>query len=133
MDGKATSDRYKNWFDHYVAPKYNGVLDGNTCYLFRCAMLHQGRMQHPASLYSRIFFVDPGLTGLILHRNVASTPTGTALNIDVRIFCEDVVSAAETWLLQARQLPQVAANLAMSVTHYPNGLPPFINRIPVIA
>ena len=132
-DGTATPDRYKDWFDQHVAPKHNGVLDGNTCWQFRCSMLHQGRaQQHPARRYSRIFFVEPGATSAIFHRLTFSTPTGTAIQIDVKLFCEEMVSAVEEWLLKARQLSQVAANLSKSVTRHPTGLPPFINNLPVI-
>jgi hypothetical protein len=117
-DGTATSDRYKDWFDQHVASKYKGVLDGKTCWQFRCSMLHQGSTQHSASRYSRIFFVEPGASSLIFNKIVFSTPAGTALNIDVTLFCENMVSGVEAWLLKARQLPQVATNLSKSVTRH---------------
>jgi hypothetical protein len=123
-DGRANDDRYKDWFDCHVGPKYNGLLDGDTCYLFRCAMLHQGRMQHPGSRWKIVFF-DPAASAT-LHRNILYTQAGDILNIDVKIFCEDVASAAEMWLSNVRQLPRVAANLEKSVKRYRNGLQPFI-------
>ena len=132
VDAVARDHQSKGWFDQHVAPKYNGVLDGNTCYQFRCSMLHQSRTQHPTSRYSRIFFVEPGGSNVTFSNNTFSTPAGTALNIDATSFCESMVSAMETWLLQARQLPQVAANLSTSVTRYPNGLSLFIVGFPVI-
>ena len=59
-NGKATPARYKAWFDRHGAPKCNAVLDGNTCYLFRCSMLHQDTTQEPVTQYLRVLFVEPG-------------------------------------------------------------------------
>jgi hypothetical protein len=75
-------------------------------------MLHQGRTQHPQGRYSRIIFIEPGAGGMIAHNNILND----ALNIDVRIFCEDLCSAVEAWLPAAQQLPQFQVNLANFVT-----------------
>jgi hypothetical protein len=128
-DGLATGARYQAWFDCHVAPKYSGFLSGADCYLFRCSLLHQGRTQHPRGTYSRILFVEPGVSGMILHNNILND----ALNIDVRIFCEDLVAAVESWLPMARTLPQFIANLSHFVTRHANGLPPYIVGVPVVA
>lgn len=128
-DGLAKGPRYEAWFDRYLAPRYHGFLTGSDCYLFRCSLLHQGRTQHPKGTYSRILFVEPDGSGLVLHNNVLND----ALNIDVRIFCEDLVTAVETWLPQARKLPYFAHNLSQFVRRYPNGLPPYIVGVPVVA
>jgi len=125
VDAVARDHQSKGWFDQHVAPKYNGVLDGNTCYQFRCSMLSPADIRG-SSLLNR------GASNVTFSNNTFSTPAGTALNIDATSFCESMVSAMETWLLQARQLPQVAANLSTSVTRYPNGLSPFIVGFPVI-
>ena len=125
VDAVARDHQSKGWFDQHVAPKYNGVLDGNTCYQFRCSMLPPADIRG-SSLLNR------GASNVTFSNNTFSAPAGTALNIDATSFCESMVSAMETWLLQARQLPQVAANLSTSVTRYPNGLSPFIVGFPVI-
>ena len=65
--------KYVAWFDDNVAPSYGGTLDGDTCYRFRCSMLHQGRT--PASgkaKYARVVFVEPGATHDVLHNNVVN-------------------------------------------------------------
>jgi prepilin-type processing-associated H-X9-DG protein len=44
-DGEAKGSRYIAWFDGHVAHAATGgtpVLDGQTCYRFRCSFLHQG-------------------------------------------------------------------------------------------
>jgi hypothetical protein len=127
-DGLATGATYETWFDQHVAPRYRGFLTGADCYLFRCSFLHQGRTQHPKGTYSRILFLEPGTSG-VMHNNIIND----ALNIDVRIFCEDLVSAVEAWLPQATKLPHFANNLSAFVTRHPGGLPPYITGIPVIA
>ena len=127
-DGQATRARYAAWFDKHVAPAYGGTLDGDACYRFRCSMLHQGRTQHPKAKYARLVFIEPGARGHVLHNNVVND----ALNIDVRVFCEDVVHAAELWLPSAINQPQVASNMDAFVRRYPDGLPPYILGVPVI-
>ncbi len=126
-DGLSTGARYAAWFDQYVAPTYHGTLDGQTCYQFRCSMLHQGSTQHPKSQYHRIIFLEP-TGGMILHNNVMND----VLNIDVRVFCEDIVAAAESWLPAAQKSPYYQTNLMKFVTRHPNGLAPYIVGVPVI-
>jgi hypothetical protein len=94
-------------------------------------MLHQDITQEPVSQYSRILFVEPG-TSSSFNNLTFRTPVGNALTIDVKLFCEDMVSAVQTWLPKACQLPQVAANLSKSATRHPAGLRPFIVGVPVI-
>ena len=120
-DGLSTQARYVAWFDQHVAPKYTfsgrTTLTGQDAYFFRCSMLHQGRMQHPRGTYSRILFVEPSSTGNVFHNNVLND----ALNIDVRIFTEDIVSAVEQWLPTAGTAPRFRQNYAAFATRYPQG------------
>src|SRR5699024_6261516 len=46
----------------------------------------KGSTQHPRGRHSRIIFVEPGQSGIVLHNNIMND----ALNIDVHIFCEDI-------------------------------------------
>ncbi len=81
-NGEASGDKYKTWFDKYIAPKYNNFLNGEDCYYFRCSLLHQGSSQHNKSNYERVLFVEPSTTTNIFHNNIMNN----ALNIDVKIF-----------------------------------------------
>ena len=126
-DGIATGTRYADWFDRNLGPLYRGFLSGRDCYLFRCSLLHQGRARPQGGNYSRILFLEPG--PMIVHRVVIND----ALNIDVKSFCNDIASAVEAWLPQASTQPHFAANMANFVTRYPNGLPPYIIGVPVVA
>lgn len=132
QDGKASGARYKDWFDRWVAPKYSILgsisLTGDVCYYYRCSALHQGRATHPQMPYSRIIFLEPN-PRYTLHNNILND----ALNIDLATFCEDVISGCEAWLDSVAADPTVQANMASVMQRYPQGLPPYIAGIPVIA
>lgn len=129
-DGLATREKYEAWFDRYVAPACFGVITGEDCYRFRCAMLHQGSSQHPAGRYSRVIFVEPQAAGgNILHCNILND----ALNIDVRVFCLDILRGAFTWLDEVEQTQRYQRNYGRFMRRYPQGLPPYIVGVPVIS
>ena len=122
QDGTTNGKKYRAWFDCWVAPKYSFFggtsLTGDVCYYYRCAALHQGRATHPKMQYRRIIFVEPGNHGITMHNNVMDD----ALNIDVRIFCEDVISSCEAWLVSVAANPTVQQNLVSSMQRYPQGV-----------
>lgn len=132
-NGQATKSKYIAWFDKYVAPKYfacgQATLTGEACYFYRCAVLHQGRAQHPKLGFSRILFVEPSATTNVFHNNVLND----ALNIDVSIFCSDVLSGANEWLQAVEELPNYQKNFPLFMQRYPTGLSPYIVGVPVIA
>lgn len=127
-DGKATSKKYNKWFDEYVAPKYRGSLTGEDCYRFRCSLLHQGSSQHPKSTYSRVLFVEPTATTNVFHNNVMND----ALNIDVRIFCNDMIEGAKEWLQKVEKTDLYKENYNKFMKRHPRGLKPYIVDVPVI-
>jgi hypothetical protein len=133
-DGRTTGALYKAWFDAHVGPKYvmgpdrQPSMTGEDCYGLRCALLHQGRLQPHQGGYQRVLFIEPH-GGITLHNNVMND----VLNIDVPTFANDMVSAAETWLVDAEKTSAYQANYSKFMQRYPDGLPPFIVGIPVIA
>ncbi len=131
-DGLSKRARFVKWFEKYVAPAYTAygqrTLTGEVCYAYRCAVLHQGRAQHPNLGFSRILFVEPGATTNVFHNNVLNG----ALNIDVSIFCTDVLKGVEAWLLVAEQSPNYKKNYPLFMQRHPEGLAPFVLGIPVI-
>lgn len=132
-DGEARADRYRDWYDLHLAPRYTFgtrvVLSAEDCYYFRCSMLHQGSTQHSKGQYERVLFIEPDATTTVVH---ASTADG-ALIIDVRIFCSDIVEAATQWLDGARHSENVKTNLTKLIRRYPEGLPPYITGVTVIS
>jgi len=127
-NGEASGDKYKTWFDKYIAPKYN-FLNGEDCYYFRCSLLHQGSSQHNKSNYERVLFVEPSTTTNIFHNNIMDN----ALNIDVKIFCNDLIGGAEKWLEENENTDLYKKNYDKFMRRYPNGLPPYIRGVPVIS
>lgn len=128
IDGNATPKKYKKWFDEYVAPKYRGFLTGEDCYRFRCSLLHQGSSQHPKGTYSRVLFVEPTATAMVCHNNVMND----ALNIDIRIFCNDMIEGARRWLQKVEKTDLYKENYNKFMKRHPNGLAPYIVGVPVI-
>lgn len=130
INGEASGDKYKKWFNDYVAQKYIDNFDGEDCYYFRCSLLHQGSSQHRKSKYKRVIFVEPTLSnGNIFHNNILED----ALNIDVKIFCEDIINGVEAWLVKNENLDNYNKNNNKYMKRHPNGLSPYIVGIPVIS
>ena len=128
-NGEASAEKYKVWFNEYIAPKYNNFLNGENCYYFRCSLLHQGSSQHNKSSYKRVLFIEPSATTNILHNNIMND----ALNIDVKIFCNDLVNGAEKWLDENENTDLYKKNYDKFMRRYPNGLPPYIVGVSVIS
>jgi hypothetical protein len=126
-DGTTTGAQYAAWFDANVAAKYGGHLSGETCYQFRCSLLHQGTTQHPKSTYSRIIFVEPNPRHRF-HNIVISD----ALNLDIPQFCLDIVASARTWIPANENTLAYRRNYPKFIQRFPTGIPPYIVGTPVI-
>ena len=113
----------------YVGARYSQFFNGEDCYRFRCSFLHQGSSQRSDARYSRILFVEPTATTNIYHCNILND----ALNIDVRIFCLDIVEGAKEWLDEVEETERFRVNYSKFMRRYPNGLPPYIGGVPVIS
>ncbi len=131
-DGRATRSRYVEWFDRFVAPRYEvrgeSWLTGEDAYGLRCAMLHQGRLRPHIGRYSRVIFLEPGPGGPMMHNNVIND----VLNIDVGTFVRDVLDGARAWLDEAEGTPRYVENYRSSMQRHADGLSPFIVGVPVI-
>lgn len=127
-NGQADSKKYKDWFNQYVASKYNGRLSGDDCYYFRCSLLHQGSSQHDKSNYSRIIFLEP-TSNRIFHNNIVRD----ALNIDVRIFCIDIINGVHQWLKKVESTELYKKNYDKFIKRHPDGLELYIQGISVVA
>jgi hypothetical protein len=129
-NGEAKRKSYVAWFDQWVAPRYEGLLTGQQCYVFRCAALHQGRTMHPNLGYLRIVFIAPSSgVASTLHLNVL----GDVLNIDLPTFCDDMVTGARMWLQEEAENPVVAANLTKHLRRYPRGIAGCIENVDVLS
>ena len=79
--------------------------------------------------YSRVLFTIPNAQNNVFHNNVLND----ALNLDVTIFCQDVIGAAINWYRVNAKNPHVVANLPSLVRMRPQGLAPYMVGIPLIA
>ena len=128
-NGRASSEKYADWFDHYIGNAYDQFFDGEDCYKFRCSFLHQGSSQRSDARYSRILFVEPTASSNVFHCNIIDD----ALNIDVRVFCLDIIAGALRWLDEVEETELYQENYSKFMRRYPNGLSPYIGRVPVIS
>lgn len=115
-DGRATGERYREWFDTHLARQHlhpmdgTPILSGADCFRLRCSFLHQGTTQHEHSGYSRVVFVEPGPG--TFHMNVLND----ALNIDIGTFCQEMAGGALAWLSAAEGSENFKRNYPLSAT-----------------
>lgn len=126
-NGVANGNRYKAWFNKWVSDQYDGQLTGEQCYAYRCGILHQGRANHNKLGYSRIIFLEPG-SNMTFHRNTLND----AYNIDLKIFCNDIVSGVRAWLKTMEGHASFQKNYDHLMKRHPDGLAPYIVGVPVI-
>jgi hypothetical protein len=132
QDGRSSRQGYERWFDAHVALElvtWSGPLTGASCYRFRCSLLHQGTVedQKPPLKFRRLVFVDPAVNA-VFHLNQC----GDVLNLDLRLFCLAIVTAARRWLSAMSGTEPFRTNLEKCVRYRANGLPPAIIGVPVI-
>lgn len=132
-DGKATGQKYKNWFNKYVSLKYlhptrGQDITGEDCYRFRCSMLHQGTSHHVTGKYSRFIFVEH--PSVYMHCTLIEAD-GLILAINTSVFCDDILGGAETWITEYQGTEVYKRNIAKFMRHYPEGLAPVFG-VPVI-
>ncbi|WIO73601.1 hypothetical protein QP938_09880 [Porticoccaceae bacterium LTM1] len=126
-NGRATGNRYKAWFNKWVAPKYERILTGDQCYAYRCGVLHQGRSKHESLGYSKIIFLEPN-PNIYMHKNIFND----ALNLDLKEFCSDIVSSVREWLLTMNENGNYKRNYEHFMRRHEKGLAPYVVGVPVI-
>ncbi len=147
-NGWATKDKYIDWYEKWVRPRSKekmlaqlpeemrdkvpsseSPLDGESCYNFRCSLLHQGRaIQNDQNKFDRIIFVEPQTSGVTIHNTIMND----TICIDLKTFCNEIISGANKWLDQAEGTKRFQKNYENFVKRHPNGLKPFIVGVPVI-
>lgn len=127
-DGVTTRDDYITWYDTYAKESSSNAISGQDCYYFRCSCIHQGTSQNPRSSYKRIIFLIPN-NSYTMHNNIIND----ALNIDIKIFCSNIISAVRKWEQEIKNDPNFIRNYDKLIKVYPNGLPPYIGGMPVIS
>jgi hypothetical protein len=128
---------YEDWFTRYLGTTYS-TMDPSDCYNLRCGVVHQGKFTHKQSNYDRIIFTLPDAHGTVIHNNVdirggANAPTIMVLNLDAITWCNDVINAVASWLIDTKTNSTVQTNMQGLVQFRAGGLPPYIVGVPVIA
>ncbi len=127
-NGDTSGPKYKAWFDKWVAQKMGNSFSGTQCWGYRCGVLHQGMASNRNLGYERIIFAEPRNDGIVMHMNVIDS----ALNIDVRIFCQNIVDSVREWMSTAKETEIFKRNIPNLMTRHPEGLRPYIVGVPVI-
>lgn len=133
-NGKTNGKKYINWFNNYVGAKYKPHFSGLECYYFRCSLLHQGSSQKPESKFSRFIFVEPSKTKKTFHKNIFYNKEKKikVLNIDIQIFCLDIITGVEKWLREKEGTKNYKKNYKKFMRRYPDGFLPYFKGIAVI-
>lgn len=128
--------RYEAWVERYLTPTYSirgsepdddGIvrpkhvfLTGGDCYALRCAVLHEGvdaTAEHRAAIaLTRFRFVLPSTSGGTMHCN----QSGSVLQLQVDLFCTDIIAAVEMWLFDVAERVVIQERLANLMQIFPN-------------
>lgn len=134
-NGRSTRDRFAAWYEKWVHPRLaesrgrENPLSGQSCYSFRCSLLHQGRSQRQNDQYSNIMFIEPGHPNYGLHYCLVS---GNALLIQLDEFVEEVLRGCELWLESMEGTEPFEENYGLFAKRRPQGLAPYVVGVPVI-
>jgi hypothetical protein len=101
---KPSSARYVEWVETYLCPHYtrpvaghvHKFLSGGDCYALRCAFVHEGGddvTHHRAAKALDKFQLLAPRPGLRVHCN----QTNNKLQLQVDIFCRDILAATRAW------------------------------------
>jgi hypothetical protein len=126
--GTTSGAQYKAWYDAWLAPLYPNIT-GDDIYSLRCGVVHQGRFGHPKMQYSRVLFTIPNASRNVFHNNILDD----ALNLDAPTFCKDIIASVMKWYEAKKTDPAVEVNLPRLLRLHPNGLPPYMVGMPLIA
>ncbi len=127
-NGKTSPNLYEKWIDEFVALKYDGTITGKDIYKLRCALLHQGKLNHDYPKYKKIVFQLPSSGGTI-HNGIIND----ALFLNIKTFCYDIIGGYTKWAEQNYNNKNVEKNYSKIVAYYSEGLPPFLEGLPVLA
>lgn len=111
---QGSKNRYIEWFDKYIKQKYTlsassycperVFLSGSDCYALRCAYLHEGREnitdQRAREVLDAFQFTVPP-SGWVVHNNKMNN----TLQLQVDIFCRDIIEGIEAFLVDAAAHP----------------------------
>lgn len=126
-NGENNKQKYINWFNSYFLEKDS--LSAEECYNFRCSNLHQGKTANKKSNYSRILFLEPQNSNIIIHNCILND----AFCIDLNRFCNTMIKSVRAWYSKIKNDTTFQNNYTTFIKKYPTGLKPYIDGVPVIS
>jgi hypothetical protein len=126
-DGRAGGKEYKEWCKANLTSAKFSFVTPDDLYSIRCGVLHQGRFGDLQHNVSRVVFAPP--SGNL----IANCRVDDVYIYGVVEFCQNLCDAALGWYEANKADPIIIANTKRMMQYYPQGLPPYIEGIPVIA
>lgn len=126
-DGENSGPKYRAWYNKWMAHQYPN-LSADDCYRLRCGVIHQGWIGHNQMQYARVLFTVPNVNRNIFHNNIIND----ALNLDVTLFCSDMLQSVSRWYEAKQADPNVITNMPRLVQYRANGLAPYMVGMPLI-
>lgn len=133
-DGEASDFKYINWFNQNATKHFGGLLTGEIAYFVRCAVLHQGRLAHPAfkkHFHELMFVTENDLSTHLIeikHKNGKDF-----LVVNLKLFCKVIYHTTMSWLRDAEQMENYQKNYKKFFKYNRQALPWDKDGISVIA
>jgi hypothetical protein len=128
-DGKATGTKYKTWLRDYVPEQANNA---DLVYGLRCSLLHQGRTLPHGGTYP-IASVAPAPGRGEIH-NLSTVVDGKQVGwLSISMFVDEMTRGAEAWFERFGDSETVIRNFEKFARIRPDGLPPHVAGVSVIA
>ena len=125
---------YVAFVDKYTTPPALG-LDGQSCYRLRGGLVHRANLAgHDKFGASHVVFTLPGTAGVVHALSIVGSRSGkVAAMFDLVTFCSEMIAAAKRWYEDHQASALVEVNMQNLIRYCPDGLPPFVSGIPVVA
>jgi hypothetical protein len=114
--------RYTQWFNDHLSSKYihevgashehHVFMNADDFYAMRCAVLHEGKddiSTNNRAVLSKFDFVT-SLSGRIVHCNSSTNGSEVRLNIQVEIFCNEIMEEVKRWWNNTNQTDKERIN-----------------------
>jgi len=100
--GKGGGEKYSAWFEESLK-QYGRFLSGDDCYALRCSLLHHGKDditgQRVKDVLDHYIFLTSGPHLILFKDCTIDGVKKSFLQLNVGIFCEDICTAVESWLV----------------------------------
>ncbi|MBC2858837.1 hypothetical protein [Stappia sp. 28M-7] len=125
-------NHYIEFINRYTTEQSLG-LDGTSCYQLRGGLVHRADLRgHAYFDNTHVIFTVPESRGHI-HALTLVVEDKRAAMFDLELFCQAMIGAARKWYEDHKNDPMVVENLKNLIRWCPEGLPPFVGGLPVVA